>query len=97
MVNSDKIGYSLSINDEYKTQHQTKKIKNLVGRYAKRVKPFVWANGVIDSSFTDESVKILSISTDGSFTINFYGTKCNMDKEWDDKNWIISTALDSLD
>lgn len=97
MVSSDKIRYSLNTDDVPKVEYQTKKIKKLVGKYAKRIKPFIYANGVIDSSFMDESVKILNMSTDGGFNINFYGNSCHMDKEWDDKNWIESTAMDSLD
>ncbi len=95
MVNSNKLRYSLGVNNNGNVEY--KKIKDFVGRYAKRIKPFVYANGVIDYSFTNESAKILSANTDGSFSVNFYGNECKMDREWNDGNWTESTALDSVD
>jgi hypothetical protein len=97
MVNLNKIRYLLDTDVKHNIEYKTKKIKSLIGKYAKRIKPFVYNNGVSDTSFMNESIKILNMNQDGSFNVIFYGMNSNMNKEWDDGNWIESSIIESFD
>lgn len=68
-------------------------MKELIGKFIMRTKSFIYPNGVIDYSFVDEYVELLSVNNDGSFTIDFYGTRLKMSAEWNDNNWISKDNL----
>lgn len=68
-------------------------MKELIGKFIMRTKSFIYPNGVIDNSFLDEPVELISVNDDGSFSIDFYGNSLKMSSEWNDNNWISKDKL----
>ena len=68
----------------------SKPIKDLIGKYTVRSKPFIHVNGMEDYSYIDEIIKIINVKKDGAilYQTHYVDDIFELDKSWDDNNWV---------